>query len=171
MKKALLVIDLQNDYLGEKRKKQFTYDTNNLIKSVNALIETYHLNDCDIIYIEHNIQNIWTNRILFGHSIAGTEGAKLYGGLKIISNYHFTKLFPDAFSSKEFKNFIKEKGYESVAICGLDENGCVSATAKGAIKNGLSVEMLTEGIVTRFPVTKVEKLRKELKTKGIRYTL
>jgi len=169
MKKALLVIDLQNDYLGENRKKQFSYDTEKLIKSVNALIESYHKDGCDIIYIEHNIQNFWTNRILFGHSIAGTDGAKLYGGLKIVSDIRFVKLFSDAFSSKEFRNFISEKKYESVAICGLDENGCVSATAKGAIKNGLAVEMLMVGIATRFPISKVEKLREKLKAKGVKY--
>ncbi|MCL2634850.1 MAG: cysteine hydrolase [Oscillospiraceae bacterium] len=169
MKKALLVIDLQNDYLGEQRKKQFTYNTDQLINSVNALIDTYNANDCDIIYIEHNIQNLWTNRALFGHSIAGTDGAKLFGGLSIASDNRFIKLFPDAFSSKEFDSFIKEKGYDTVAICGLDECGCVSATAKGAIKNGLSVEMLTEGIASRFPASKIEKVRRELKAKGVQY--
>jgi len=169
MKKALLVIDLQNDYLWESRKKQFTYDTKNLIESVNALINEYDTNGCDVIYIEHNIQNLWTNRLIFGHSIAGTEGAKLYSGLKIVSTNHFIKLFPDAFSCKKFKDFVKQNKYETVTICGLDEGGCVSATAKGAVKNGLSVEMLTTGIATKFPATKIEKLRKELTAKGVKY--
>ena len=31
VKKALVVIDMQNDYLWEKRKKKFTYDTEELV--------------------------------------------------------------------------------------------------------------------------------------------
>ena len=38
MKKALLVIDMQNDYLWEKRKARFSYDTQTLTAAVNALI-------------------------------------------------------------------------------------------------------------------------------------
>ena len=32
VEKALLVIDLQNDYLWEKRKNNFSYDTTKLVK-------------------------------------------------------------------------------------------------------------------------------------------
>ena len=38
MKIALLVIDMQNDYLWEKRKKQFSYNTPQLVSSVNISI-------------------------------------------------------------------------------------------------------------------------------------
>ena len=37
MKKALLVIDMQNDYLWDKRKTKFNYDSS-LVKSVNNTI-------------------------------------------------------------------------------------------------------------------------------------
>lgn len=50
MKKALLVIDMQNDYLYEKRKAKFSYDTENLVNSVNSLIEKYHGENSDVIY-------------------------------------------------------------------------------------------------------------------------
>lgn len=42
MKTALLVIDMQNDYLWEKRKERFSYDTAGLVASVNDLIREYH---------------------------------------------------------------------------------------------------------------------------------
>ncbi|MCL2639045.1 MAG: cysteine hydrolase [Oscillospiraceae bacterium] len=167
MKKALLVIDLQNDYLWEPRKKKFSYDTAPFVARVNALIEQYEPND--VIYIKHIIQNNPINKKLFGFSIQGTKGAELFGGLKIVSDNCFEKLLSDAFSAKKFKAFMKEKAYESVAICGLDEGGCVSATAKGAIKNNLSVEMLTAGIATVFPAQKIEKLRSKLKSMGVKY--
>ena len=38
MSAALLVIDMQNDYLYERRKRRFSYDTEQLTSAVNALI-------------------------------------------------------------------------------------------------------------------------------------
>ena len=169
MKKALLIIDLQNDYLWEHRKSKFNYDTEKIISTVNSFIEQYQYDKHDVIYIKHIIQNNPINRKLFGFSIQGTEGAELYKGLNVVSEYCFEKLLPDAFSSKKLKAFVKENQYGTISICGIDEGGCVSATAKGAVKNNLSVEMLTAGIATYFPTAKIEKLRNELKSKGVKY--
>ena len=160
---------MQNDYLWEHRKVKFAYDTEKIISTVNSLIRQYQNEEHDIIYIKHIIQNNPINRKLFGFSIQGTEGAELYKSLNIVSEYCFEKLFPDAFSSKKLKEFIKEKRYDTISICGIDEGGCVSATAKGAVKNGLSVEMMTDGIATYFPSVKIERLRNKLKAKGVKY--
>ena len=46
-KKALLVIDMQNDYLWEKRKTMFSYDTDKLVGDVNKLIAAYKENGYD----------------------------------------------------------------------------------------------------------------------------
>jgi len=44
-KKALLVIDMQNDYLWEKRKKIFSYDTSDLVNKVNTLINEFKMKE------------------------------------------------------------------------------------------------------------------------------
>ncbi|MBQ3367346.1 isochorismatase family protein [bacterium] len=59
MKTALLVIDMQNDYLWEKRKKRFSYNTEKVVASVNELIRQYHNENRDVIYIRHTIQNFF----------------------------------------------------------------------------------------------------------------
>ena len=51
MDTALLVIDMQNDYLYEKRKKRFSYDTQQLVSSVNELIHEYESSGCDVLHI------------------------------------------------------------------------------------------------------------------------
>ena len=102
MKKALLVIDMQNDYLWDNRKKKFDYNTDELVGNVNKTIDKYK-NECDIIYISHLIQNIITNRLIFGFSIEGTEGAELYSKLNIVSDLKFNKYFGNAYKSKNLK--------------------------------------------------------------------
>lgn len=169
MKNALIVIDMQNDYLYEKRKKIFSYDTVGLTAAVNGLIRQYSENGDDIIYIRHIIQNLPTNRLLFGYSIAGTEGAELYGGLDVVSEYCFDKLVGDALSNKKLRELIREKGYETLYLCGLDECGCVTSTALGAAKRGLKAEIIRKGTATVFPEKKADKAHRKLDNAGIKY--
>lgn len=170
MKTALIVIDMQNDYLYEKRKDRFLYNTDELTNSVNKLIHQYNDNGCDIIYVRHIIQNLPTNRLLFGYSIAGTEGAELFSGLDIVSEYCFDKLIGDALSNKKLRELIKQKGYEELHICGLDECGCVASTAFGALKRGIKATIIRKGTATVFPEKKVIKTRNKLKKAGISYS-
>ena len=168
-KKALLVIDMQNDYLGPKRKAMFSYDSAELTASVNRAIHRYQNEGADIIYIAHILPNIATNRWFIGFSIKGTEGAKLYDGLDIVSDLYFEKNLSNTYTAKQFRDYMKEKKYDEVALCGLDECGCVGKTALGAAKTGVRVVMLTDCIGRRFPTKKVEKMRSRLKEKGVLY--
>ena len=53
-KKAFIIIDLQKDYLWDKRKPMFTYDTAKLVGNVNKAIDSYKERGYDIIYIKQN---------------------------------------------------------------------------------------------------------------------
>jgi nicotinamidase-related amidase len=165
-KKALIVIDLQNDYLWDKRKPMFTYDTDKLIGNVNRAIAEYKEKCYDIIYIKHILPKILWGA---GFSIKGTEGAELYGGLDIVSDLCFEKNRSDTYTAKAFREYMQKQNYSGVAICGIDECGCVGATAKGALKTGIEVVMLQNCIGSRFPDAKVQKLRNELRALGVIY--
>lgn len=162
MKTALLVIDMQNDYLCEKRKPLFAYNTAELTAAVNELIHQYKEKGSDVIYIRHIIQNLPTNRLLFGFSLAGTEGAELFGGLDIVSDYCFDKYLGDALSNKSLLKLIQQQGYEALHLCGLDECGCVTATALGVAKRGLRAAILRRGTATVLPEKKVRKAHDKL---------
>jgi Amidases related to nicotinamidase len=167
MKTALLVIDMQNDYLGEGRKKIFSYDTAALTASVNALIRRYAPQD--VVYIRHIIHNLPTNRLLFGYSIAGTQGAELYGGLDIVSDLCFDKYVGDALTNRALRRHIREKRYDMLHLCGLDECGCVTATALGAAQRGLNAAILRSGTATVFPEKKVSAAHAKLARAGIAF--
>lgn len=169
MKNALLVIDMQNDYLYEKRKRRFAYDTEGLVARVNGLIHTYSEAGHDVIYIRHIIQNLPTNRLLFGYSLAGTEGAELYNGLAIVSEYCFDKLVGDALSNRALRTLVAQKGYDQLHLCGLDECGCVAATALGTKKRGIEAAILRDGTATVFNGRKVVRMREKLQQAGVRY--
>lgn len=169
MRTALLVIDMQNDYLYEKRKTKFAYNTQQLTAAVNEIIKQYNENNHDVIYIRHIIQNLPTNRLLFGYSIAGTEGAELYSGLDIVSEYCFDKLLGDALSNKKLRELIEQKGYDSLHLCGLDECGCVASTALGAVKRGINTAIIRKGTASVFSADKVSRTHEKLHNAGVRF--
>ena len=164
--KALLVIDMQNDYLWDKRKSMFTYDTDKLLDDVNQAILTYKESGYDIIYIKHILPKVMWG---VGFSIKGTEGAEIYPGLNLVSELVFEKKHSDTYTAKDFRQHMEKQGYNEVVLCGLDECGCVGATAKGAARTGVKVFMLKDCIGRRFPDEKVQKMRADLKALGIQY--
>ena len=168
-KKALVVIDMQEDYLNARRKKMFTYDTDALVTAVNRAVSVFREQGCDVLYVKQVFQNIATNRLFIGFTIKGTPGAEIYEGVDVVTEFVFEKYFSDSFSAKAFREHVAAAGYSELVLCGLDECGCVGATAKGAVKAGLKVTMLTDCIGRRFPDKKVQKMRKKLKSLGVIY--
>ena len=79
------------------------------------------------------------------------------------SDLYFEKNLPDTFTSKKFSKYVEAQGYKEIALCGLDECGCVGATAKGAVRRGIKTYMLTDSIGRRFSADKVSKMRETLK--------
>ena len=167
-KTALVVIDMQEDYLRENRKKMFSYG-DALVTSVNRAIAVYRARGCDVLYVKQVFQNIITNRVFIGFTIKGTPGAEIFSKVDVVSDHVFEKYFSDSFSAKAFREHVAATGYSKLVLCGLDECGCVGATAKGAVKAGLRVTMLTDCIGRRFPDRKVQKMRKKLQSLGVKY--
>ena len=165
-RKAVIVIDLQKDYLWSKRKPMFSYDTDKLIGNVNSKIASYQERGYDIIYIKHVLPKLMWG---VGFSIKGTEGSELYEGLNIVSDLCFEKNRSDSYTSRPFCEHMEKNGYKEVILMGLDECGCVGATAKGAAKRGIKVKMLKDCIASRFSEKKVMKMRQQLKRLGVEY--
>ena len=168
-KTALVIIDMQNDYLWEKRKSMFSYDSEKLTSAVNKAAHSFSEQGCDVIYIAQMFPNIITNKWFIGFSIKGTPGAELYSGLDKVSDLYFEKNLPDCFSSKDFRKWVADKGYTELVLCGLDECGCVGATAKGALKSGLKATLLKDCTGCRFPAEKQNKMHQSLESAGAVY--
>jgi len=166
-KKALVVIDMQNDYLWSSRKKMFSYNTAELVSSVNSLVHVYSGQGNDVIYIGQVFPNIITNKWFIGFSIKGTTGAEIYPDVDIVSDYYFEKNLPDSFTAREFREFMAEKQYTEITVCGLDLCGCVGATAKGAVKTGARVKLSLMATGCRFEKEKAEKMKSTLKAMGV----
>lgn len=91
MKKALLVIDMQNVCVGERHAAFFKYDNETLIHEVNRVIGANENNP--VIYIKNVMKKNLINKFAPFQAYEGTEEVELVNNLRIVSNNVFTKIF------------------------------------------------------------------------------
>lgn len=160
MKKALLVIDMQNVCVGEKHATYFKYDNEILIRTVNEVIDANKGNL--VIYIKNVMKKNLINKLAPFQAYEGTEEVELVSNLHVTSNYVFTKYEGNAFTNHKLNDLLKEHNIECVEVVGVDGGGCVALTALGAIKEGYSVIVNESAIGTMFNKNK-EKYFKKLR--------
>lgn len=166
-RRALIVVDMQNDYLWDLRMPKFSYDTPSLVDAVNGAIRYYASQHYDVFYILEVVPNNFAMKKLVGFSLAGTPGAELFDGLEIVSDQMYEKQLPDAFSAKDFKLKMQRSYYTEAVVCGLDLCGCAGATAKGARANGMKSSLLLPATGCRFPEAKQQKMLQSLEKLGV----
>lgn len=166
MKKALLVIDMQNVCVGENHAKYFKYNNIDLIKAVNEVIDVNK--DNMVIYIKNIMRENFLNKFAPFHAYEGTEEVELVNNLQIVSENIFTKYEGNAFSNSALNQFLKKSDIEYVEVIGVDGGGCVALTALGAIKEGYKVIVNENAIGTMFVKNK-NKYFKQLKDLGAEF--
>lgn len=163
MKKALLVIDMQNVCVGENHAAFFKYNNVELIQAVNGVIDANK--DNIVIYIKNVMKRNLLNKFAPFQAYEGTTEVELVNDLQIISDNIFIKYEGDAFSNPALKEFLIKSGVKCVEIVGVDGGGCVALTALGAVKEGYKVVINENAIGTMF-TKKRDKYFKKLKDAG-----
>lgn len=166
MKKALLVIDMQNEMIGEKHAPQFNYNAETLLQSVNEVIDVNKSNM--VVYIKHITKKNLINKFASFHTYEGTENAELVPSLHIISDYVLSKHKGNAFSNPQLRNLLNEHNIECVEVIGIDGGWCVSLTAIGAVKAGYRVIMNESAIGTIYHKRK-EVFSKKLRNANVKF--
>lgn len=147
MKKAILVIDMQNICVGKNHAACFNY-SGQLVESVNEII--HNNQGHDIIYIRNIMKHNFINKFAPFKAYEGTKEIELTDCLKVVTDKVFDKYKADAFSNKKLDEYLKNHDIDTVEVIGVDGGGCVAQTALGAVKNGYQVIVNTKGIGTMF---------------------
>lgn len=166
MKKALLVIDMQNVCVGENHAQYFKYNNIDLIKAVNGVIEANRNNM--VIYIKNIMKKNFLNKFAPFHAYEGTEEVELVNNLQIVSENVYTKYEGNAFSNSALNEFLKKNDIACVEVVGVDGGGCVALTALGAIKEGYKV-IVNESAIGTMLTKNRNKYFKQLKDVGAEF--
>jgi nicotinamidase-related amidase len=152
--KALLVIDIQEDYTGSTATPPFPYkDSEKLIQTVNRLIEKAAQDGMVIVYIRQEFAGFGARLIakmlLNGRSIQGNPGTEIDHRIKIISDNIFPKPMASGFSNPNLEKFLDGQEINELYLVGLDAQFCVHATGKAAVKRGYQASIIKGAIAVR----------------------
>ncbi|MDL2325288.1 cysteine hydrolase [Ruminococcaceae bacterium OttesenSCG-928-A16] len=150
-KKALVVIDIQND---------ITKNYKDIIGNVNAAIDWAANNNIHVVYIRH--ENLSAGTRTFK---PGTLGAELVPDLKIVSDHIFTKYKGNALTSEAFANFIAKNEIVEFYLAGADAVACVKSTCYNLCKANYKVSVLAD-CVTSYDKRKIDEMLQYYESKG-----
>jgi nicotinamidase-related amidase len=120
--KALVIVDMQEDYIGEKSKCNFA-NKQDIIDNINQRI----------LNAEHDTVVIYIKNVRKGVSSGFVKG------LNVVSELFFTKEKSSCFSSEEFVDYVNRNNIDEIEVVGIDGNYCVKSTSVDGIKKGLQV--------------------------------
>ncbi|MBD1373089.1 cysteine hydrolase [Hazenella sp. IB182357] len=139
MKRALLVIDVQNEFFSGSLR--VTYPENSF-ENIRATMDVARENEIPIIVIQHTAR--------FGSDFKkGTEKWALHERIKSFPYDHYIeKRYPGAFTGTSLEDLLKELEIETIAITGYMTNMCCDTTSRQAYHLNYKVEFLADATGT-----------------------
>lgn len=131
MKKLLVVVDYQNDFVNGSLGFS---GAEKLDERICKKIEQYREEGADVAFTfdthDENYDKIQEGRLLpIAHCVKSTEGWKLYGKTANEIKAKDKCFIKHSFGSAEMFEYLKRSDYESVEFAGLVSNICVAANA------------------------------------------
>ncbi len=147
-KTALLILDMQEDFLGEDARLPIAKEQIPAITAVvNGLIDEFEREGRPIIYVRSEFpKRAIGNRIRHHAAIEGTPGAKIFGKIRISGSAIFSKKEPDAFSNQGFEQYLIANQINELVITGVYADQCVLYTALGALNRQYHVKFVRNGV-------------------------
>ncbi len=136
MKPALLVIDVQKQYLPLMSKE----DLERALEMMNWSIWLFRQYGLPVIRVYHTSEK-WGPK-------PGSPGFEFHDSLKIEQpDPQVIKTYASAFNKTELNNMLKEKGINALFLCGLSSVGCVLATYMDAGNYDYEAFLIKDAII------------------------
>jgi len=141
MKKALIVIDLQNDYFGGGNMELVNIDAT--LKNTNKLIQYARKQEYKIFIIQHFAEE--------GASFfaLNTEGVEINKDLDIQSGIIINKKYPNSFRETKLHEELQANNIDSIIVCGAMSHMCIDTTVRAGFDLGYKIELVSDACATR----------------------
>jgi nicotinamidase-related amidase len=165
--KALLVMDVQKDFVGIDAKMPVAKDeVDSMIANINGITARLQANGNIVIYIRNvfprnDIANLFRNNA----AVENTDGIAIDDRVKQLSDNVFDKAQPDAFSNKSFERFLIDNRINEITVTGVFADQCVYWTSVSALNRGYKVNFMKNGVAAA-KAGDIEKAASALKDKG-----
>ncbi|MCH3994369.1 MAG: cysteine hydrolase [Prevotella sp.] len=143
MKRALLIVDIQNDYFkgGNMELVHPEAACANAIKIADA----FRAKGLPVLYMRHIAQE--KDATFF---IPGTKGIEIRSEIQPKEGDKvFIKHYPNSFRETGLLPYLKEEGITHLTILGMMTHICIDTTTRAAVDNGFEVELISDACATR----------------------
>lgn len=140
--KALLVIDLQNDYFPEGRYP--LWNTEHTLINIKTVIDKAKIKNIPVIYIQHIAED---TAPFFN---CGSIGAEIHPEIMAAApdSEIVIKTFADSFEKTNLEALLKKHAVEELLICGMMTQNCVTHTAISTAAAKYKVSILQDCCTT-----------------------
>jgi nicotinamidase-related amidase len=137
-RRALLVIDVQNEYVTGALKIEYP-PVEDSLRNIGKAIDAANQADIPVIVVQ---QTAPPDSPLFA---TGSSGWQLHSMVVGRRRAHFvSKTLPSAFAGTDLKDWLQENRIDTVVVAGFMTHNCNDATTKHAFDSGLRVEFLQD---------------------------
>lgn len=148
--KALLVIDMLNDFINKDGALSTGPAGKDIVSFVKEKIEEFREKDHPIIYICDNHEKDDKEFDMFPpHCVAKTEGSQIIQGLEVKeSDKIIMKRRYSAFYGTDLDLYLREKGVGEIYLVGVCTNICVLYTSADARNIAYEVNIYKDGVAS-----------------------
>lgn len=141
LSKALLVIDVQNEYFTGKLP---IYNRDDSLKNILKAIEHANATGIKVVLIKHTIPS--PDAPVFA---VESFGAEIKQEITLQPhNLIIEKHLPGSFTGTPLEEWLRSNQIETVAICGYMTHMCCDTTSRQAVHLGFKVEFLSDATGT-----------------------
>ena len=152
MAKALLLIDIQNDYFAGGKSELFKPEE--ALCAAEKVLDMFRKNGLPVIHVQHI--NTREGATFF---LPDTDGMRIHERLTPRDGESVVvKHMPNSFYDTNLSDIIREKRLSELVVCGMMTHMCVDTTVRAAKDYGISVTLVHDACATKDLVFGGEKL-------------
>jgi len=143
MKKALIIIDIQNDYFDKGAMTLVGSDKAS--DNAKLLLNRFRADSLTIVHIQHIATSPTATFFL-----PKTKGAEIHDNVKPSEQEKvIVKHYPNSFRGTELLDYLKGKNITDLVICGMMTHMCVDATVRAAKDFGFNIILIGDACATK----------------------
>ena len=148
MERALVLIDIQNDYFPGGRNELAAPEQ--AAECAARVLASFRQNGWPVCHIQHV-----STRSTATFFLPGTPGAEIYGAVAPQGGEAvFVKHAPNAFFKTGLLQALCERRIKDIVVCGMMSHMCVDTSVRAARDHGLQVTLLHDACATKDLVWK-----------------
>jgi nicotinamidase-related amidase len=143
MSKALLIIDVQNDYF--ESGKSALHNSLAALDNIERVLVRFRGKKLPVIHVQHI--NTRPGATFF---LPDTEGVLIHKRLTPREEeYVVVKHAPNSFFETELDDILIEEGVTELIVCGMMSHMCVDTTVRACKDRGIKVTLLHDACATK----------------------